>query len=111
MLKFLNVPKRESAFTIAQRSVAQYGQNSAPRYTRLRGLPSAVRSGGPGSFFGNTLSSTLCRPCLQVLSGIEVTVFTSYSRCPTRPLMNGVPSAFLSEGNTKRARRHPPRSR
>ena len=28
--RFVNVPKRENAFTIAQRSVAQYGQYSAP---------------------------------------------------------------------------------
>ena len=50
IFRFLNVPKRERALTIAQRSVAQYGQYSAPRYT-MRGLPSLV-SVGPGELLG-----------------------------------------------------------
>src|SRR6478609_7920661 len=40
----VNVPNRDRATTMAQRSAAQYGQYSAPTY-RTFGLPPSVRAG------------------------------------------------------------------
>src|SRR3954454_3843817 len=59
----------------------------------MRGLPSLVSSGGPGSFLG-ALSTDPLPTFVHVLCGISVTAFTSEAEAGCRPLMNPV-SLFL----------------
>src|ERR1700730_13460000 len=82
------VPKRLSATTMAHRSVAQYGQSSAPMYS-TSGLPLAV-SGGPemeGTDFAYAVPGP---PAVTVLAGAVVRFLTTLAG-------GAVPLAELAE--------------